>query len=77
MNAAKKVKAEFVSIAQNSSRQDGHDENAQALIVESIKQLSLDDIVRALPTGQSRISFTARGQNLAAGATVPASHKSN
>lgn len=77
MNAAKKVKAEFVSIAQNSSRQDGHDENAQALIVENIKQLSLDDVVRALPTGQSRVSFTARGQNLAAGAALAASHKSN
>jgi len=51
MNAAKKVKSEFVRIA---------DDNIK--IAESIKQISLDEFVRALPTGQSRLSFTARGQ---------------
>ena len=51
MNAAKKVKSEFVKIAGENTK-----------IVESIKHVSLDEFVRALPTGQSRLSFTARGQ---------------
>jgi predicted ribosome quality control (RQC) complex YloA/Tae2 family protein len=51
MNAAKKVKSEFVKIAGENTK-----------IAESIKQVSLDEFVRALPTGQSRLSFTARGQ---------------
>jgi predicted ribosome quality control (RQC) complex YloA/Tae2 family protein len=50
MTAAKKAKSEFVKIAGDSE------------IAETIKRISLDDFVRALPTGQSRISFTARGQ---------------
>ncbi|HEY3094949.1 MAG TPA: ribosome rescue protein RqcH, partial [Nitrososphaera sp.] len=50
MTAAKKAKSEFVKIA-------GFSEAA-----EIIKRISLDDFVRALPTGQSRISFTTRGQ---------------
>ncbi|MDQ5875884.1 MAG: NFACT family protein [Thermoproteota archaeon] len=51
MNAAKKVKSELVRIAGDSIK-----------IAESIKHISLDEFVRALPTGQSRLSFTARGQ---------------
>ena len=51
MNAAKKVKSEFVKIANDNIK-----------IAESIKHISLDEFVRALPTGQSRLSFTARGQ---------------
>jgi predicted ribosome quality control (RQC) complex YloA/Tae2 family protein len=51
MNVAKKVKSEFVRIA-----------NDNIQIAESIKHISLDEFVRALPTGQSRLSFTARGQ---------------
>ena len=51
MNVAKKVKSEFVKIA-----------NDNIQIAESIKHKSLDEFVRALPTGQSRLSFTARGQ---------------
>ena len=51
MNVAKKVKSEFVKIAENNIK-----------IAESIKHISLDDFVRTLPTGQSRLSFTARGQ---------------
>jgi predicted ribosome quality control (RQC) complex YloA/Tae2 family protein len=51
MNAAKKVKSEFVRIA-----------NDNIQIAESIKHISLDEFVRTLPTGQSRLSFTARGQ---------------
>jgi predicted ribosome quality control (RQC) complex YloA/Tae2 family protein len=49
MTAAKKVKSEFVKVAGDSD------------IAETIKRISLDDFVRALPTGQSRISFTAKG----------------
>jgi predicted ribosome quality control (RQC) complex YloA/Tae2 family protein len=49
MTAAKKVKSELVKIA------------GEGEIAETIKRISLDDFVRALPTGQSRISFTARG----------------
>jgi predicted ribosome quality control (RQC) complex YloA/Tae2 family protein len=50
MTAAKKCKSEFVKIAGDTD------------VAETIKRISLDDFVRALPTGQSRISFTARGQ---------------
>jgi predicted ribosome quality control (RQC) complex YloA/Tae2 family protein len=59
MNAAKKVKSEFVKIAND-------DDNTK--IAESIKHMSLDEFVRALPTGQSRLSFTARGQQNLQGA---------
>jgi predicted ribosome quality control (RQC) complex YloA/Tae2 family protein len=51
MNAAKKIKSEFVKIAEDN-----------ITIAESIKHISLDDFVRALPAGQCRLSFTARGQ---------------
>lgn len=50
MTSAKKAKTEFVKIAGDGD------------IAETIKRISLDDFVRALPTGQSRISFTAGGQ---------------
>ena len=49
MTAAKKVKSELVKAAGDSD------------MAESIKRISLDDFVRALPTGQSRVSFTAKG----------------
>jgi len=51
MNAAKKVKSEFVKISFENIR-----------LAESIKHMSLDEFVRVLPTGQSRLSFTAKGQ---------------
>lgn len=51
MTSAKKVKSEFIKIANDNTE-----------IVESVKSISLDEFVRALPTGQSRLSFTARGQ---------------
>ncbi|MCI0561222.1 MAG: hypothetical protein MN733_22275, partial [Nitrososphaera sp.] len=51
MTAAKKVKSEFVKAAGDTDA------------AETIKRISLDDFVRALPTGQSRVSFTARGQH--------------
>jgi hypothetical protein len=51
MNVAKKLKSEFVKIADNN-----------ITAAESIKRLGLDDLIRALPAGQSRISFAVRGQ---------------
>src|SRR5215211_6744645 len=51
MSAAKKIKSEFVKIAEGNIK-----------IAESIKNISLDDFIRALPAGQCRLSFTARGQ---------------
>jgi hypothetical protein len=50
MTAAKKAKAELVRAAAGSD------------LAEFIKRISLDDFVRALPTGQSRVSFAAKGQ---------------
>ncbi|AIC16546.1 ribosome rescue protein RqcH [Nitrososphaera viennensis] len=50
MNAAKKAKAALVSAA-------GDEDD----LAETIKRISLDDFVRALPTGQSKISFAAKG----------------
>ena len=60
MNAAKKVKSEFVKISDEHTK-----------IAESIKHMSLDEFVRALPTGQSRLSFTARGQQQVLQEAVP------
>ena len=51
MNAAKKVKSELVKAAGDGD------------LGEYIKRISLDDFVRALPTGQSRVSFAAKGQH--------------
>ena len=51
--SAKKIKSEFVKIAEDNIK-----------IEESIKHISLDDFVRALPAGQCRLSFTARGQDI-------------
>jgi predicted ribosome quality control (RQC) complex YloA/Tae2 family protein len=52
MNVAKKVKSEFVKILANNVK-----------VAESIKHTSLDDFVRALPTGQTKLSFIAKGQH--------------
>ncbi|HEX6562614.1 MAG TPA: NFACT RNA binding domain-containing protein, partial [Nitrososphaera sp.] len=66
MSAAKKAKAALVSAAAD----DGKEEE----LAETVKRISLDDFVRALPTGQSKISFAAKGGGSAAGGT---SSKSN
>ncbi|HJS68616.1 MAG TPA: ribosome rescue protein RqcH [Nitrososphaera sp.] len=63
MTAAKKAKSEFVKIA------------GEGEVAETIKRISLDDFVRALPTGQSRISFTARGQHQPAPAVAEEEQK--
>jgi len=67
MSAAKKAKAALVSAA---AADDGKEEE----LAETVKRISLDDFVRALPTGQSKISFAAKGGGSAAGGT---SSKSN
>ncbi|MEO9363875.1 MAG: NFACT RNA binding domain-containing protein, partial [Nitrososphaera sp.] len=54
MSAAKKAKAALVSAA---AADDGKEEE----LAETVKRISLDDFVRALPTGQSKISFAAKG----------------
>jgi hypothetical protein len=54
MSAAKKAKAALVSAA----AADGGKEDELA---ETVKRISLDDFVRALPTGQSKVSFAAKG----------------
>lgn len=46
MNAAKKAKSSLVGAADE-------------VLAETIKRISLDDFVRILPTGQSRVSFAA------------------
>ncbi len=60
MTVAKKVKSELVKAAGDSD------------VAESAKRISLDDFVRALPTGQTRVSFAARGpQNYPSGRLSP------
>ncbi|AIF85312.1 putative RNA-binding protein, snRNP like protein [Candidatus Nitrososphaera evergladensis SR1] len=51
MNAAKKAKATLVSAAAGDNEE----------LAETIKRISLDDFVRSLPTGQSKISFASKG----------------
>jgi hypothetical protein len=67
MSAAKKAKAELVALASHEKKL-GADAAGEASAPEDladiIKQISLDDFVRTLPTCQSRISFAARGQGL-------------
>jgi predicted ribosome quality control (RQC) complex YloA/Tae2 family protein len=50
-NIAKKIKSEFIRIS--SDRTD---------LIDFIKSTSIDDFVRTLPYGQSKISFTERGE---------------
>jgi hypothetical protein len=49
MTAAKKAKAALVGAADEA-------------LAETLKQASLDDFVRALPTGQSRVSFVKKAE---------------
>jgi predicted ribosome quality control (RQC) complex YloA/Tae2 family protein len=58
MNAAKKAKAALVSAATDNNDNGA---NAEEELAETIKHISLDDFIRALPTGQSKISFAAKG----------------
>jgi predicted ribosome quality control (RQC) complex YloA/Tae2 family protein len=51
MGVAKKIKTEFIKISSDNSA-----------LLDYIKSLSLDDLVRTIPNGQSKISFTERGE---------------
>jgi predicted ribosome quality control (RQC) complex YloA/Tae2 family protein len=50
INAAKKVRNEFVSVLAGSTKQ------IELSLLHFVKNMSLDDYIRALPTGQSRIT---------------------
>ena len=50
INAAKKVRNEFVSVLAGSTKQ------IELSLFHFVKNMSLDDYIRALPTGQSRIT---------------------
>jgi len=56
MNAAKKIKSELVRV----SAPDTHGDESYGL-ADFIKNTSLDDFIRTLPSGQSKIYFTGRG----------------
>jgi hypothetical protein len=53
MNTAKKVKNEFTSIL-------AADTNQKMSLLQFVKNMSLDDFVRILPTGQSKITNFGR-----------------
>jgi hypothetical protein len=53
MSAAKKVKNEFISILAG-------DTNQKMSLLQFVKNMSLDDFVRTLPTGQSKITNFGR-----------------
>jgi predicted ribosome quality control (RQC) complex YloA/Tae2 family protein len=50
INAAKKVRNEYVSVLAGSTKQ------IELSLLHFVKNMSLDDYIRALPTGQSRIT---------------------
>ena len=53
MSTAKKVKNEFTSIL-------AADTNQKMSLLQFVKNMSLDDFVRMLPTGQSKITNLVR-----------------
>jgi predicted ribosome quality control (RQC) complex YloA/Tae2 family protein len=67
MNAAKKIKSELVRVA----AADNHGGESYGL-ADFIKNTSLDDFIRTIPSGQSKIYFTGRGD----GEHVPLSRAS-
>jgi predicted ribosome quality control (RQC) complex YloA/Tae2 family protein len=67
MNAAKKIKSELVRVV----AADNHGGESYGL-ADFIKNTSLDDFIRTIPSGQSKIYFTGRGD----GEHVPLSRAS-
>ena len=57
MNTAKKIKSELVRVATAS---DTHRDDSYSL-TDFIKNTSLDDFIRTIPSGQTKIYFTGRG----------------
>jgi hypothetical protein len=58
MNAAKKIKSELVRVA---TAADTHRDNNYSL-TDFIKNTSLDDFIRTIPSGRAKINFTGRGE---------------
>ena len=58
MNTAKKIKSEFVRVA--TAAADTHRDDSYSL-TDFIKNTSLDDFIRTIPSGQTKIYFTGRG----------------
>ena len=56
MNAAKRIKSELVRVATDDSSRD-----KIYGLADFIKNTSLDDFIRTIPNGQSKIYFTGRG----------------
>lgn len=55
LNVAKKIKSEFVRILGTSSNNED--------LVDFVKTIMLEDFLRLMPSGQSKISLTANGEN--------------
>ena len=55
MNVAKKIKSEFVRILGTSSNNED--------LVDFVKTIMLEDFLRLMPSGQSKISLIANGEN--------------
>ena len=56
MNAAKRIKSELVRVAEADTYR-----NEIYGLADFIKNSSLDDFIRTIPNGQSKIYFTGRG----------------
>jgi predicted ribosome quality control (RQC) complex YloA/Tae2 family protein len=55
LNVAKKIKSEFVRILETSSNNED--------LVDFVKTIMLEDFLRLIPPGQSKISLIANGEN--------------
>jgi predicted ribosome quality control (RQC) complex YloA/Tae2 family protein len=55
LNVAKKIKSEFVRILETSSNNED--------LVDFVKTIMLEDFLRLMPPGQSKISLIANGEN--------------
>jgi len=55
LNVAKKIKSEFVRILGTSSNNED--------LVDFVKTIMLEDFLRLMPSGQSKISLIANGEN--------------
>ena len=56
MNAAKKIKSEFIRVVTG-----GSETNDSYGLADIIKNISLEEFIRTIPSGQSKIYFTGRG----------------
>ena len=69
MNLAKKAKSELIKIAQTIEVSRYQDENStehstsnSSDLTDFIKTISIDDFIRSLPSGKSKISFSGLGE---------------